>query len=54
MKKRKKWGGEKSIIQLKPGWKEEMIEAFTKYDMPYKKRIKDMEKAIRTGEAVVV
>jgi hypothetical protein len=52
--KHKTWSKEVSIIKLKPGWKEEMIKALSKYDLPYKSRIRDLEKAILNGEAKVV
>jgi hypothetical protein len=53
MKKYKRWNKESSVIYLKKGGREEMIKAFTKYNMPYKQRIRDLESAIVSGEAVV-
>lgn len=54
MKKYKKWNKENSVIYLKKGWREEIIKAFTKHDMPYKQRLKDLDRAIASGEAKVM
>jgi hypothetical protein len=52
--KRNRWNNPSGIIKLAPQWREEMIKAFTKYKMPYKKRIRDLEKALESGKAVIV
>jgi len=53
MPKHKRWNGESGVIYLRPNWKKEMINAFTKYNMPYKQRVKNLEKALLQGLAVV-
>jgi len=53
MKKYRKWGREAPFIKLKPNWREEMIKAFTKHGMSYKKRVQDLDKALERGEAVI-
>ena len=49
-----KKGGGKNVIKLKSNWREEIIKAFIKYKMPYKAKIRSLEKAIHSGEAVVI
>lgn len=44
----------RGIIKLKPGWKEEIINAYRKYKLPWKSHVKRLECAIEKGEAVVV
>ena len=51
--KRKRWNNESGIIRLNPNWKQEIIKAFTKYNIPYKQKVKDLEKALRKGEAIL-